>query len=71
MNLLEPSLYIYASVICVWACIVFAPTDSWIDDLNTSEKFSLTFFWPIYLIIWLCISVPKHIWIFYKNQKHS
>lgn len=61
-------LYLYASITMLYSGLIFIPTGySWQENLNTSEKFSLALFWPIYLILWLCISVPKNLWSFINN----
>lgn len=35
---------------------------------SVSERWSLTLFWPIYLLIWVCVAVPKLLIHFVKEQ---
>lgn len=52
-------LALYVAVTMIWSVFVVVQL-----DYTASEKYSLAIFWPLYLLIWLCISVPKMLFNF-------
>lgn len=63
------SVIIYACIVIFWGIIVCCQDyDSYLGVKNISEKISIIIFWPIYLILWLLISVPKMFFKFAKEQ---